>query len=511
MNAIDNGANDSIRDITAILVRRKRQILVTFVVAVAAVTAGTLLMPKQYESHMKILVKNERADMVVTADSNTGTGYQGAVSEEQINTEIELLNSESLLRQVVEKCGLEKLEKSAGYAAAERRPIAIERAVLRLQKNLGIAAVRKANVIQVDYISKDPHLAASVLRQVSDSYLEAHLRLHSTPGTYAFFASQAAHYREELSDAEARLAAFRQQDNIVMLEQQKDVMLRKAADSESALLQAEAAVGEYSDRIADTQHQLAASSARVVTQSRTGPNQFSVDHLSAMLADLRNRRTELLAKFRSNDRLVLEVDKEMADTQAALDKATTASALEESTDVNPVRQTLEIDMAKEQAELAGLQARRQALAAQTRNYHSQLMTLGNATAQFDDLTRARKEAEDNYLLYARKTEEARIAESLDRQKIANVAIAETPVEPHLPSKPNVPLNLSLGVLLAGFLSVGVAFSAEYLQPPPQRRMLLPPAGGTVEFETQYWLESVEQPAELEAITGLPVLATVHRT
>src|ERR1700691_1500603 len=140
MNAIDNGANDSIRDITAILVRRKRQILVTFVVAVAAVTAGTLLMPKQYESHMKILVKNERADMVVTADSNTGTGYQGAVSEEQINTEIELLNSESLLRQVVEKCGLEKLEKSAGYAAAERRTIAIERAVLRLQKKLGIAA-----------------------------------------------------------------------------------------------------------------------------------------------------------------------------------------------------------------------------------------------------------------------------------------------------------------------------------------------------------------------------------
>jgi uncharacterized protein involved in exopolysaccharide biosynthesis len=509
MNAIDSGANDSIRDITAILVRRKRQVLVTFIVAVAAVAAATLLMPKQYESHMKILVKNERADMMVTADSNTGTGYQGAVSEEQINTEIELLNSESLLRQVVEKCGLEKLERSVG-STAERRPIAIERAVLRLQKNLGIAAVRKANVIQVDYTSKDPRLAANVLRQMSDSYLEAHLRLHSTPGTYAFFASQAAHYQGELSDAEARLAAFRQQDNIVMLERQKDVMLQKASDSESALLQAEAAVGEYSDRIADTRRQISASSARVVTQSRTGPNQFSVDHLSAMLADLRNRRTELLAKFRSDDRLVLEVDKEIADTQAALDKATTASALEESTDVNPVRQTLEIDMAKEQAELAGLQARRQALDAQTRNYRSQLMTLGNATAQFDDLARARKEAEDNYLLYARKTEEARIAESLDRQKIANVAIAETPVEPHLPSKPNVPLNLSLGVLLAGFLSVGVAFSAEYLQP-PQRRLLPPRAGGSVEFETQYWLESVQQPAELEALTGLPVLATVYRT
>ena len=79
------------------------------------------------------------------------------------------------------------------------------------------------------------------------------------------------------------------------------------------------------------------------------------------------------------------------------------------------------------------------------------MTLADATAAFDDLVRTPKEAEDNYLLYAKKTEEARIAESLDQQKIANVAIAETPIEPHLPSKPNVMLNLALGVLSAGFL------------------------------------------------------------
>jgi uncharacterized protein involved in exopolysaccharide biosynthesis len=88
------------------------------------------------------------------------------------------------------------------------------------------------------------------------------------------------------------------------------------------------------------------------------------------------------------------------------------------------------------------------------------MQLGNATATFDDLVRAQKEAEDNYLLlYAKKTEEARIAESLDQQKIANVAIAENPIEPHLPSKPNVKLNLGPGVLLGCFLSIGCAFGA----------------------------------------------------
>ena len=105
------------------------------------------------------------------------------------------------------------------------------------------------------------------------------------------------------------------------------------------------------------------------------------------------------------------------------------------------------------------------MSAQNESYHSQLMRLDEATAQYDDLVRHRKETEDNYLMYSKKAEEARIAESLDRQKISNVAIIETPTEPHLPSKPNVPLNLAVGTFLAACVSLGIAFTAEFAKPP----------------------------------------------
>ncbi len=375
----------------------------------------------------------------------------------------------------------------------------IEKAVMRLQRDLKISPVRKADIIQVDYSANDPRQAAAVLRQLAESYLEAHLKVHATPGTYEFFSTQAARYKHELEDAEARLAQFRRQNDIVMLEQQQQEMLQKSADSESALLQAEAAVGEITYQSADTRKQLDAASPRLVTQTRTVPNQTSVEHLNSMLADLQNRRTQLLAKFRPEDRMVQEANQEIADTQAALDKAIKFTGLEQSTDVNPVRQTLEIEMAKQQSALAGVQARRNTLAGQAESYHRQLMNLGNATAANDDLARNRKEAEENYLLYTKKTEEARIAESLDQQKIANVAIAETPTEPHLPSKPNVPLNLALGAVLAGFMSLGLTFGAEYLKPPVQ----------PVQVETQYSLDAVHHPAELEEL-GLIVLATPYR-
>jgi uncharacterized protein involved in exopolysaccharide biosynthesis len=505
MNEIDSGNLPMLGDVAAILLRRKRQIAGTFFGIFCTVAVVTFLLPKQYESHMKILVKNERADMIVSPGGGAGSGYHGEVSETEINSEIELLNGLNLLQTVVTKCGLDQQESHSSKIAGEGVPLAIERATTRLQRHLTITPVRKASIIQIDYLARDPRQATSVLRQLAESYLEEHLKVHSTPGTYQFFAGQAERYRSELQDAEARLERFRQEHQIVMLEQQKDATLQKASESEATLMQADAAIREYTYKVADIRKQLAAAPDRVITQNRTVPNEYSVEHLSSMLAELQNRRTLLLAKFRADDRLVQEADKEIADTQAALDKATKLTASEQSTDINPVHQTLEIDVAKQQAELAGLEARRRILAEQVQNYRGQLMALGNATSQFDDLTRNQKEAEENYLLYVKKAEEARIAESLDRQKIANVAIAEPPTEPHLPSKPNVPMNLSLGVLLAGFMSLGVAFGAEYLQGPARG----------IQVSAQPRLGAgqptgiVEGPSDLETLTGLPVLATVY--
>lgn len=472
-------------DLAAILARRKWHILITFFLVVFGVVIVTLLLPKQYETRMKVLVKNERADMIVSASPNGNDGYRGEVSEAEINSEIELLTSNNLLHQVVVQSGLDRRQHVTETDSAERRSVALERAVKRLGSDLKVSPVRKANIIQVEYVDDEPRRAVAVLATLAELYLEEHLKVHATPGTYEFFERQTERYQTELKDAESKLANFRRSENIVMLAQQKDVILQKSAESESAMLQAEAAIGEYSRKLNDTRRHLSAAQPRVVTQSRTLSNQYSVERLHTMMAELQNRRTQLLVKFRPDDRLVQEADQEITDTQVALDNAMKLTGVEQATDVNPVHQALELDFDRQQAELAGLQSRKEVLARQTAAYRSQLIRLGDATAAFDDLVRTQKEAEDNYLLYAKKTEEARIATSLDQQKIANVVIAETPIEPHLPSKPNVPLNLGLGMIFAGFISLAVAFGAEYFR------------------------DTVYQARELEELTGLPVLATSH--
>jgi uncharacterized protein involved in exopolysaccharide biosynthesis len=74
-----------------------------------------------------------------------------------------------------------------------------------------------------------------------------------------------------------------------------------------------------------------------------------------------------------------------------------------------------------------------------------------------------KSAEDRYLLYVDKREEARIGDALDLGGILNVAIAEQPVVPELPKLSELTFGL-IGLVLAGTVSVSLAFAADYLSP-----------------------------------------------
>ena len=97
-----------------------------------------------------------------------------------------------------------------------------------------------------------------------------------------------------------------------------------------------------------------------------------------------------------------------------------------------------------------------------------------------------KQADDNYQLYQKKEEEARITDELDENKITNVSVAEAPVQPSIPVRPNRPVNLLLGLFLGVMLSLGSVVVAEFMR------------------------DTVLTPHELEALTGRPVLASLPR-
>src|SRR5205807_4529782 len=154
--------NISLRDGAAALFRRKWMVLIIFFTVVLGTIALTLVLPDKYESRTKILVKNQRVDVAITPGnaSAPSVGSEGEVTENQINSEIELLTGRDLLTQVVTDCGLANQSGGLFSRTPPSESVRVERAVNQLAKDLVISPVRRANIISISYASNSPQTSA---------------------------------------------------------------------------------------------------------------------------------------------------------------------------------------------------------------------------------------------------------------------------------------------------------------------------------------------------------------
>lgn len=476
-----NRTKFSLRDALNGVFLQKRMIIVVFFTAAIAVTIISLLLPNQYRSTTKILVKNSRADVIVSPEQINNLTLTGEVSEAQVNSEIELIQSRDLLEGVVKKV---HLARAFGDRGGEDSPVLVEKAIRQLENGLSITSVKKANIINISYTAKSAQQAGMVLKVLTELYLERHLQVHRIPGTDEFFKLQAEEYEKGLKDAQLSLAEFEAKNNIISLDLQKEMGLKRVTDAETDIQATDTTGQETARRIEKIKQQLQTLDSRIPTQRRLVPLQFSIERLSTMLVELRHKRTQLLTRFQPDDRLVKEVEQQIADTSEALNKVSQEQSVEQTSDINPLRQALELELARAQVEMTAKQARQENLSKQMLENRAKLATLEGTELKHVELERRVKEMKDNYDLFARKRDEALITDALDKRKISNVSIAETPTTPSLPVSPNRKLNLILGLFLAGFLGLGSGIGAEFFR------------------------STVHTPRELETICKYPVLATV---
>jgi uncharacterized protein involved in exopolysaccharide biosynthesis len=170
-----------------------------------------------------------------------------------------------------------------------------------------------------------------------------------------------------------------------------------------------------------------------------------------------------LTKFERNHRLVQEIEQEIQQAKSAITAEMLTPLRDETTDRNANYEWAKGERQKAQVEMEGLDARRRTQSEQLAGYRTLARQLGEDAILQDDLISTEKAAQENYLLYVKKREQARMGDALDEGGIVNVAIAEQPVVPTLPVWP------AAAVLLVGFVAAlttgaGGAFAADYLDP-----------------------------------------------
>jgi len=179
--------------------------------------------------------------------------------------------------------------------------------------------------------------------------------------------------------------------------------------------------------------------------------------------ELQLKRTELLKVYEPTYLLVREVDEQIAHTRATLTTEQASPTREETTEKDPNYEWAKAELEKVQVEQGALAAREVAIANELLASRKEARELGEAAVRQQDLIREMKTAEDTYLPYTRKSEEARIGDALDERGILNVAVATPPVVPALPKRPGWLVGLT-AIMAAGAASTAICFVADYLDP-----------------------------------------------
>ena len=450
----------TMRDLLAVLFRQRRLALVSFGAVFLAVLAYGVFAPS-YQAHMNVLVRRERVDPLVTPVPTPSPMFQrDEITEEELNSQVELLRDDEVLRTVVQTAGLSAgpwYERFLGGSEDVR----MARSVRRMASRLSVEPIRKTHLIQVTYSSSDPARAAAVLHALAHAYLARQQRVRRPSGEYEFFDQQVAQSRRGLLDAEFRLMDFSSDQGVVSAAQERDMALQRLSDAEANDRQTQVAMAETRQRIRGLQSKLQGLPERILTVIRNSDNPQLTEKMKSKLLELQLKRTELLTKFDPSYRLVQEVDQQIAETKASIATEEHSPLRDETTNQEPNHEWAKSELIKAQVELGTLEAHGQATRTQVAGYREVAQRLGKDALRQGELLGDLKAAEGNYLLYVNKREEARIEDALDQGGILNVVIADQPRTPALPARAGWVFGL-IGVVLASTASTGLAFAADSL-------------------------------------------------
>jgi len=481
----DGGINAKL--ILYALFKRKWQVLGIVAVVVLSILVTSLMRPLVYKTSAKLLVRPARAEIQMGAGAQRELTFPVSASSEMMNSEMEILRSQELLRLAIER-----MEKAGTPIFGADTTMSMTEQVAALQGMVNVAQTPESNVIAIDLFAKNREKGQAILGAIVDTFLERHAEVHGSTGASAFFSDQKKITLDRLQGAETRLGDFIDREQLIMPEDQIRAALKGASRGSDSIAISQAKVRGLERRVQKLREQIATAPTLQRDIEKVNPTATS---LAVELGRKETERADLLQHYTDNDRLVVDINAQIAMLQGRLAEAKVASVVgTERISVNPIRQELERRLLQSELNLADMTARvsglEEKLDRQAEDATKEAVALRQKSIELSRLEQEVAVAREAYQLYERKQEEARISEALDKERFLNVSVIDGPTLPLQPVNKMNPLMLVAALIAGTGLGVGTAVGLEFL-------------GRNFKFE-----EQVEQYLELPVFAVIPDMSEV---
>lgn len=471
-----------LHDILFMLFRHKWKILVLTLGGLIAAGAVYYSVPPVYESEAKLLVRYVMERSAVDGlDSQIKTPTPE--NHELINSEVQILTSEDLIRQVVETLGVDR------FASGPSSEATTDKAIEAISKSLDVSVIKDTDVISVGFLSGNPRLPAPVVQEVVKRYFDKHLAVHRSTGAFDFVRQETANLKNQLAETEAELKKLRDSTGIISLTEAKTDIATEIGKTGQELDGAISDLAAQRARVKDLEKSLAVpelKASQTPAQPVSGDVLEQYKSLVARLAGLQKAENELLLKYTPESPMVkvkatqiADLEKQRSDLEkgypALLNTAAAASVNGQGEGSN---------ITTERAILAGLESKVDALKIRMDSLQTRAKAISEVAPRLEELERKAQIEETNYRASEASLEKAQIDETLDPSRMPNISIVQAP-SPATKVKRNIE-KVVMGVA-GGGLAVGIGI------------MLL------IEFILD---RSVKRSVELERQLQIPLLLTI---
>jgi len=234
MSGVQSTAGDvdvDLRQLFASLARNWLR-LVLFSVAVTALAfVLTSLATPKYRAETRLLI--ETRESVFTRPDGSGENERPILDEEGVASQVEVVGSTDILKQVAKKLDLASLPEfdAASEMSTISRLLVIaglksdpselppeERVLKAFREQLTVYRVEKSRVIVIQFSSADPKLAAAVPNAIAEAYLDFQRgsKLESSTEATDWLKPEIADLNKRVRDAEAKVASFRSQSDLLV-------------------------------------------------------------------------------------------------------------------------------------------------------------------------------------------------------------------------------------------------------------------------------------------------------
>jgi succinoglycan biosynthesis transport protein ExoP len=217
----------------ATLLRKKWKILrPTILVALVTLLAVEVVTPK-YMSESRIFIE-DGSNVYLRPDADRDMTDRGAVDQEAVTSQAQIILSQDLAREVIDKLklgdrpefdptlsGVSPIKAVLGLLGLTRDPLSMtpqERVLEAYYDRLTVTPFANSRVINIDFLSQDPELAAKVANAIADGYLvrQRQAKQEQAKSAGQWLAGQIDTMRQKVEDAEAKVENFRAKANLLV-------------------------------------------------------------------------------------------------------------------------------------------------------------------------------------------------------------------------------------------------------------------------------------------------------